>query len=86
MEISGNDINDEHPANIPLISITLLVFQLDMSGNVNKEEQKENILPILIILPVFHLEISGNDNKDEHLEKNSFQIISIISIPIGYVG
>ena len=31
-EISGNDINDEHPLNILLILETLFVFHFEISG------------------------------------------------------
>ena len=37
LDKSGNDINEEHLENIKLISLTLVVFQLDISGNDTNE-------------------------------------------------
>ena len=33
LDISGNDINEEHPPHLKLIFKTLQVFHLDISGN-----------------------------------------------------
>jgi hypothetical protein len=38
IEISGKDINDEHPSNILLISLTLLVFHFEMPGKDDSDE------------------------------------------------
>ena len=43
LDISGKDIKELHPLNIPLILVTLFVFHLDISGNDDKDEQLENI-------------------------------------------
>ena len=42
LDISGKEIKDEHPENIPLISSILLVFHFDKSGNEIKEEHPAN--------------------------------------------
>ena len=36
LDISGNDDKDEHLLNIPVILVTLFIFQLDISGNDDK--------------------------------------------------
>jgi hypothetical protein len=38
LDISGKDIKDLHPLNIPLILVTLFVFHLDILGNDFNEE------------------------------------------------
>ena len=38
-EISGNDLNEEHPENILLILLTFSVFHLDISGKEINDEQ-----------------------------------------------
>ena len=38
LEISGNEVNEEHWSNIPFILVTLSVFQLEISGNEVNEE------------------------------------------------
>jgi hypothetical protein len=50
LDISGNDINDEHSLNIQFISSTLIVFHLDISGNDTNDENPENIKLISIRL------------------------------------
>ena len=42
LDISGNDINEEHSLNMKLISLTLEVFNLDISGNDINEEHSLN--------------------------------------------
>ena len=39
-EISGNDINDEHPLNMHIISVILLVFHFEISGNEVNDEHR----------------------------------------------
>ena len=65
-EISGNDINEEHPLNKLHISVTLEVFHFEMSGNDINDEHPLSILLISTTLEVFHFEISGNDINNEH--------------------
>ena len=38
LDISGNDINDEHSKNNPLILFILFVFHLEISGKEIKDE------------------------------------------------
>ena len=40
--VKSNEVNDEHPWNIPIISVTLEVLKLDTSNEVNNL-QKANI-------------------------------------------
>jgi len=42
-DISGKDINDEHPVNINSILVTLDVFHFDISGKDINDEHLENI-------------------------------------------
>ena len=53
--------------NIQLISLTLLVFHLDIFGKNDNDEQPANISLISSTLVVFHSDISGNDDNDEQL-------------------
>jgi len=41
-DISGKDVNDEHPENKHDIFVTLFVFHFEISGNDDKDEQSEN--------------------------------------------
>ena len=47
-----------------LISVTLVVFQLDIYGKNANDEQPLNIEFISVTLSVYHLDISGKDNND----------------------
>ena len=51
-EISGKDVNNEHPSNILLISLTLLVFHFEISGKDNNDEHPENIELITNIISI----------------------------------
>ena len=44
LEISGKDDNDEHPTNIPVISVTLLVFHFEISGKDDNDEHSPKII------------------------------------------
>ena len=50
-----------------LISIALLIFQLEISGKLFNNKQPANIPDILIKLDVFHLDIPGGkkDNDEQ---------------------
>ena len=52
---------------MPYISVTLLVFHLEISGNDINDEQSANHKVIKIILLVFHLDISGHDFNELQL-------------------
>ena len=67
--MSGKEVNDEQQKNIPLISVALFVFHLDISGKVINDEQPAKIPLKSVTLFVFHLDISGNEFKEEHLQK-----------------
>ena len=47
IEILGKDIKDEHPANIELILVILLVSHFDISGNDFSDEHPAKIFAIL---------------------------------------
>ena len=50
---------------MPLISVTLIIFQLDiLSGKDNKEEQLKNIKLSFLTLEIFHFEISDKFFND----------------------
>ena len=69
--------NEEHPANIELISVTLHVSHFDISGIDNNDEQLKNIPLIFVTFSVFHLDISGSNDNEEHIIK----IFIFINIP-----
>ena len=61
------EVNKGHPLKIPLISVTLLVFHLDISGNEDIDEHSKNNPLKLVTLFVFHLDISGMEVNEEQL-------------------
>ena len=63
----SKDDNDEQFLNIKPISVTLLVFHLDISGKDDNALQSLNIPLISITILVFHLDISGKDDYDKQL-------------------
>ena len=48
--MSGKNDNEEHPLNIQLILVTLLVFHFDISGKDINDEQPLNIQLISVTL------------------------------------
>ena len=76
--ITFDNIIFEHPLNIPLILITLLVLNFEISGKDDNDEHSLNIKPILITLLVFHFEISGKNNNDEHPVKIALILITLL--------
>ena len=63
LDISGKEIKDIHPSNIPPISITFSVFHFDISDISDNILQPENAQLISEILDVSHLKIFGKEIK-----------------------
>ena len=51
--ITFDNIIFEHPLNIQLILVKLLVFHFEISGKDDNDEHPLNILPIFVILLIF---------------------------------
>ena len=69
-------VRDLQLSKIWLMSLTLLVFHIDISGIFFSERQLLKIPCILVIFDIFHFEISGKNSSDSHPENILF--ISII--------
>ena len=65
LDISGNDIREEHPQNKSIISDKLFVFHSDISGSDINEEHPNKKQLILVKLYEYHLDISGKDINEE---------------------